>query len=86
MRRVDLHIVRATRGWRLQNADGRNLAVFRNVEAALDNGEARARQLQIRGLNVRVTIHHPGRAPKAFDFAAQTESVESYALTRCCLS
>ena len=86
MLRVDLHIVRATRGWRLQNAHEGTLAVFRSVEAALEHGEARARQLRVRGLNVRVTVHQPGGAPKVFDFPALAAPVESYALTRCRLS
>lgn len=86
MRRVDLHIVRATHGWQLQNADGKTLAAFRSVEAALENAEARAHSLQLKSLNARVTIHHPGKAPKVFDFAGRTAPMESYALTRCCLS
>ena len=86
MLRVDLHIVRATRGWRLQNSNERNLAAFRSVEAALEHGEAKARQLRVRGLNVRVTVHKPGRAPKVYDFPALSAPMESYALTRCRLS
>ena len=83
MPRVDLHIVRAHRGWRLQNANENTLASFRSVEAALEHGETTARQLRSRGLNVRVTIHHPGKAPKVFDFPALATPLESYALTRC---
>jgi hypothetical protein len=86
MPRVDLHIVRAHRGWRLQNANESTLASFRSVEAALEHGEATARQLCSRGLNVRVTVHHPGKAPKVFDFPALAAPLESYALTRCGLS
>jgi hypothetical protein len=86
MLRVDLHIIRARRGWQLQNANERTLAVFRSVDAAQEHGEARARQLRTRGLNVRVTVHEPGKAPKVFFFPAQTAPVESYALTRCRLA
>jgi hypothetical protein len=86
MPRVDLHIVRGPRGWKLQNANERTLAIFRSAEAALEHGEARGRQLRIRGLNVRVTVHEPGRTPKVFEYPAQAAVVESYALARCCLS
>lgn len=86
MLRVDLHIVQATRGWRLENADARTLAVFRSIEAAVEHGEARARQLRMRGLNVRVTVHLRGKTPSVLDFPAQTVRAESYALTRCLLS
>ena len=86
MLRVDLHIVRTARGWLLQNADAATLRIFRNAEAALENGTARARQLQGRGLNVRLTLHPPGRKATVRDFPAQRETVESYALARCNLS
>jgi hypothetical protein len=71
MPRIDLHVVRMTRRWRLQNADAKTLAAFESVEEALENGQARARQLQARGLNARVTIHRPGKSPEVHDFPAQ---------------
>jgi hypothetical protein len=83
MLRVDLHIVRTARGWLVQNAEAKTLQTFRDADAAIQNGEARARQLQARGLNVRLTIHYPGKKPQSQDFPASTERVESYALARC---
>ena len=86
MATVGLHIIRAARGWRLQNVDAKTLATFRSAEAALENAQARARHLQVRGLNVRVMIHHPGKAPDVIEYAGQVAAVESYALSRCCLT
>ncbi len=86
MLRVDLHIVRAVRGWQLQNANEKTLAVFRSIEAAQEHGEATARQMRIRGLSARVIIHQAGKAPRVFDFPVQLPAMESYALARCCLS
>jgi hypothetical protein len=86
MLRVDLHIVRTARESRLQNADARTLAAFRSVEAALQHGEATARQFQTRGLNARVTVHPPGKPPTVLDFPAQVASAKSYALIWCSLS
>jgi len=83
MLRVDLHIVRTARGWLMQNAEARILRTFGSAEAAIENAEARARQLQARGLNVRLTIHPPGKRPTVQDFPAQAERIESYALARC---
>lgn len=86
MLRADLHIVHTARGWLLQTADATTLRSFRSAEAAIENGEARARQLQGRGLNVRLMIHPPGKKATVQDFPAQTERVDSYALARCGLS
>ena len=83
MRRIDLHIVRSTGGWRLQNSDAKTLAVFRTMEAALECGETRALQQSMRGLHVRMIVHHAGKSPKIFEFPAKDGLVESYALTRC---
>jgi hypothetical protein len=83
MLRVDLHIVRVTREWRLQNANARTLAVFRDVEAAQAHAEATARQLGTRGLAVRLMVHPPGRRPQIFDFPALRMPAESYALSCC---
>lgn len=86
MLRIDLHIVRTSRGWLVQNANARTLAVFRKVDDAIENGEARARQFQARRLNVRLSIHAPGRRALIRDFPALVEACESYALKFCRLS
>ena len=83
MLRVDLHIVRTARGWLLQDADATTLCRFRDLEAALEDSEARARQMQRRGLNVRLTIHVSGKKAAVQDFPAPTEKVDSYAFARC---
>lgn len=85
--RLDLHIVRTSRGWLLQNSGARTLRVFRTAEAALEYAEATARQIRIvRGLNVRLSLHPPGRATQIFDFPARIAPAESYALKFCRLS
>lgn len=89
--RFDLHIVRTSRGWVLQNARCTTLSVFRDADSALEASRTRAADLQRRGLNARVTLHPPGKKAKVFEFpAAATDAgilpVESYALTCCRLS
>jgi hypothetical protein len=87
MPRIDLHIVRAFRGWLLQNANGRTLGTFGSVDAAIQHGEATARQIRMRGVHARLTIHLPGKRPNILEFPAVASTgltgLESYALTRC---
>lgn len=84
------HVVRTSRGWLLQNAQAHTLSVFRDADAAMEASRNRATDLQRRGLNARVSLHPPGKAPKVFDFPAATITeaapTESYALARCSLS
>jgi hypothetical protein len=86
MVRIDLHIVRSGRGWRVQNAEARTLAVFRTIDAAVEHGETRARQLRFRGLHVRMTVHHAGKASRTIEFSPIAAQGTSYALTRCHLA
>ena len=84
--RFDLHIVRTSRGWVLQNARCATLSVFHDVDSALEASRTRATDLQRRGLNARVTLHPPGKKAKVFEFPAAMDagmSIESYALTWC---
>jgi len=87
MHRVDLHIVRTARGWQLQNARGNLLSVWHDPAAALDAGQRKAEEWQRRGLDARVVLHAPGKAPQTFDFLAENAvpapCIESYALSRC---
>lgn len=58
--RVDLHIVKPSRRWHLQDARGRSLGDYKNIEDALVAGAEHARAHVRLGLQVRLLVHRLG--------------------------